>query len=51
MSHNRDHIIIHSLSQTVSVGEESVPPKPHKVKLWHLTLALVSLGFLLRSLI
>jgi hypothetical protein len=51
MTHKSSHIIIHSLTQTVSVGEESVPPKAHKVKLWQVGLALISLGFLLRSLI
>lgn len=45
MTHNRDHIVIHSLRQTVSVGEEGVPPKKHKTELWMIGLALLFTGF------
>lgn len=46
MTHNRDHIVIHSLVDTVGFGEPAVPPKPAKLKVWHLCTALLLAGFL-----
>jgi hypothetical protein len=47
MSHTRDHIIIHSLRDTVSVGDPAVPPKPSRVRIWHVGAALLAVGFAL----
>lgn len=47
MTHTAEHVIIHSLTDTVSFGAPAIPPKPSKVRVWHLGLALLVAGFLL----
>jgi hypothetical protein len=47
VTHNRDHIVIHSLSDTVEFGEPApASARPRKLKVWHLVLVLLLVGFL-----
>lgn len=44
MTHNRDHIVIHSIASTVSFSEDS---SPGRLKVWHCGLSLLIAGLLI----
>lgn len=52
MSHNRDHIIIHSLRQPTSfdLSEGRNLPAPSKLEFWHIPAITLVIGLILGAL-
>lgn len=46
MTHTAEHVIIHKATQPVSFADPASNPAPGNLKVWHVGLALLVVGFI-----